>query len=35
MTREEFIEKVGELPEDMFGGDWENILEGLSEEATK
>lgn len=27
MTREQFIETFGESPEDMFGEDWENILQ--------
>lgn len=26
MTKKEFIELVGENPEDFFGGDWENEL---------
>ena len=27
MSREEFKERFGEYPEDMLGGDWENIVE--------
>ena len=27
MKRKEFMELFGEDPEDVFGGDWENILE--------
>lgn len=26
MNKKEFIELIGENPEDMFGGDWENTL---------
>jgi len=26
MTKAEYIELIGEDPEDMFGGDWENII---------
>lgn len=31
MTKQEFIEFTGEDPEDVFGGDWENIIEELEE----
>lgn len=27
MTKQDFIELTGEDPEDMFGGDWETLLE--------
>ena len=30
MTREQFIKATGEDPEDMFGPDWEAILEEFS-----
>ena len=31
MTQKEFIELTGEYPEDMFGADWENIIEEINE----
>ena len=30
MKKQDFIDLIGEDPEDMFGGDWENIVEDLS-----
>ena len=32
MTKSEYIELIGEDPEEMFGGDWENTLAELTEE---
>ena len=32
MTKKEYKELTGEDPEDMFGGDWENEVEGLTEQ---
>lgn len=32
MKKEEFEKLTGENPEDMFGGDWENIIEEYIEE---
>lgn len=32
MTREDIEAMTGEDPEDMFGPDWENIVEELEEE---
>ena len=32
MTRKEYIELTGKDPEDMWGPDWENILEELYNE---
>lgn len=32
MNKQEFMELTGEDPEDVFGGDWENIIEKLSKE---
>jgi len=32
MDKKAFIDLIGENPEDMFGGDWKNKLEGLTEE---
>jgi len=32
MNKEEFVELTGEDPEDMFGGDWENEIEGWIED---
>lgn len=32
MNREDIIALTGEDPEDMFGPDWENIVEGLENE---
>ena len=32
MTKEEFLELTGEEPEDMLGGDWENVVEENGEE---
>jgi len=31
MTREQFIELMGENPEDVLGPDWENELEELQD----
>ena len=31
ITKEEFINMVGEDPEDVFGGDWENEIAELIE----
>ena len=31
ITKKEYIELTGESPEDMFGGDWENIIRELEE----
>lgn len=33
VTRDQFIETFGEAPEDMFGEDWENILEEFDSQA--
>lgn len=30
ITKEEYIEQFGEDPEDMFGGDWQNIIKDLA-----
>lgn len=30
MTKDEFMELVGESPEDIFGPDWENIIQELN-----
>lgn len=32
MKLKEYIKLTGEHPEDMFGGDWKNIIAELSEE---
>lgn len=31
MTKKEYIDLFGENPEDMFGGDWKNIIEEVRE----
>ncbi len=31
MTKEEFIELTGENPEDIFGGDFQNIIDELND----
>ncbi len=31
MTRKQFIELMGEDPEDMFGQDWKNIIADLKD----
>ena len=30
MTKKEFIELTGELPEDMFGEDWKEVLKNYN-----
>ena len=34
MTKQEYKELTGENPEDMFGGDWENIIDDLEKPST-
>ena len=31
MTRKEYVDLFGEDPVDMFGPDWKNIIDGLSQ----